>query len=179
MLLVAGAGKQPHLRVIAPDRPRRMQHRCRVVHGEDDGRRMLGVNAAQQLAACGVAVMQAARMRLQLRHQLRIVVDGDIGNALPVQDLGQHAADAKQEIEEAQRKRVRIVIEETSEVYDSFQGTKPIPLPPGNVVYSEGFTDLWNKIVEKEEEDALCENLLKFIQRLFYRINELGIYKRE
>ena len=77
-----------------------------------------------------------------------------------------------QEIEEAQRKRVRIVIEETSEVYDSFQGTRPIPLPPGNVVYSEGFTDLWNKIVEKEEEDALCENLLKFIQRLFYRVNE-------
>jgi len=74
--------------------------------------------------------------------------------------------------EEALRKRVKIVIEETNGIYDPYNGTKPIPLPPGNVVYSEGFTDLWNKIVEKEEEDELCENLLKFIQRLFYRTND-------
>jgi len=79
--------------------------------------------------------------------------------------------------EEALRKRVKIVIEETNGIYDPYNGTKPIPLPPGNVVYSEGFTDLWNKIVEKEEEDELCENLLKFIQRLFYRTNEIEYIK--
>jgi hypothetical protein len=83
-----------------------------------------------------------------------------------------------QQKEEALRKRVRIVIEETNGIHDPFNGTKPIPLPPGNVVYSEGFTDLWNKIVEKDEEDLLCDTFLKFIQRLFYRTREPEYLKK-
>ena len=36
------------------------------------------------------------------------------------------------------------------------QKKRSIPLPPGNVVYSNEFIEVWYKIVEKEEEDELC-----------------------
>jgi hypothetical protein len=73
---------------------------------------------------------------------------------------------------ESQRNRTRLVIEETSGVHDIYSGKKPIPLPPGNVVYSEGFLDAWHKIVTKEEEDELCISLLQFLQKLVNRITE-------
>src|SRR5215469_10517753 len=56
----------------------------------------------------------------------------------------------------AERERVKYVECQTSGVYDVYEGEKPIPLPPGVLVYAEGFADVWNKLVEKEEKDELC-----------------------
>jgi hypothetical protein len=75
--------------------------------------------------------------------------------------------------EEARRKRVRIVIEDASGYHDPYEGKKPTPLPPGNVIFSDGFTEAWNNIVGKEQEEILCNELLRFIQIVFNRIDEL------
>ena len=76
--------------------------------------------------------------------------------------------------EEEHRKRVRLIIEEASGVHDPYEGKKPVPLPPGNIVYEQGFTNAWHKIVGKEEEDELCNSLLKFIARVFDRLLPSG-----
>ena len=73
---------------------------------------------------------------------------------------------------ESQRSRTKLVIEEANGVHDVYNGKKPIPLPPGNVVYSEGFLDAWHKIVTKEEEDELCLCLSQFLQKIVNRITE-------
>jgi hypothetical protein len=75
--------------------------------------------------------------------------------------------------EEARRKRVRIVIEDASGYHDPYEGKKPTPLPPGNVIFSDGFSEAWNNIVGKEQEEILCNELLRFIQIVFNRIDEL------
>lgn len=75
--------------------------------------------------------------------------------------------------EEARRKRVRIVIEDASGYHDPYEGKKPTPLPPGNVVFSDGFTEAWDNIVGKEQEEILCNELLRFIQIVFNRIDDL------
>lgn len=75
--------------------------------------------------------------------------------------------------EEARRKRVRIVIEDASGYHDPYEGKKPTPLPPGNVIFSDGFTEAWDNIVGKEQEEILCNELLRFIQIVFNRIDEL------
>ena len=59
--------------------------------------------------------------------------------------------------EALERPRIKYVVEETSGVHDVYDGKKPIPLPPGNVVYSEGFVDVWHKLVEKEEEESCVQ----------------------
>jgi hypothetical protein len=75
--------------------------------------------------------------------------------------------------EEARRKRVRIVIEDASGYHDPYEGRKPTPLPPGNVIFSDGFTEAWDNIVGKEQEEILCNELLRFTQIVFNRIDEL------
>jgi hypothetical protein len=72
----------------------------------------------------------------------------------------------------AERQRVKYVECQTSGVHDVYEGKKPIPLPPGTVVYSEGFVDVWNKLVEKEERDELCLVLLSFLKKMFTRVHD-------
>jgi hypothetical protein len=78
----------------------------------------------------------------------------------------------KEEEQESQRNRKRIVMEEASGVHDIYEGKKPTPLPPGNVIYSDGFVEAWQTIVEKEEENDLCITLLKFLEKIVNRVNE-------
>ena len=80
---------------------------------------------------------------------------------------------ASRSSEEARRKRVRIVIEDASGYHDPYEGKKPTPLPPGNVKFSDGFTKAWDSIVGNEQEEILCNELLRFIQRVFDRLDEL------
>ena len=73
---------------------------------------------------------------------------------------------------EAQRKRVRIVFEDASGYHDPSEGKKPTPLPPGNVVYANGFEDVWDRLVGQEQEEMLCSVLLQFIQGIFNRTDK-------
>ncbi len=42
---------------------------------------------------------------------------------------------------------------------------------PGNVLYTEGFVDVWHKLVGKEEEEELCIVLLRYIEKILARVN--------
>lgn len=94
-----------------------------------------------------------------------------------------HYSTAEEEAEQnsIQRQRSRFVIEDTKGIYSIYdddeagkmnQKKRSIPLPPGNVVYSNEFIEVWHKIVEKEEEDELCTALLNFLDKTLRRINE-------
>jgi hypothetical protein len=68
---------------------------------------------------------------------------------------------------DSKRNRVKLVVEDAIGLYDSYDGKKPIPLPPRNVIYSDGFLDAWHTIVEKKEEDTLCDdNYLPVFQNM-------------
>jgi hypothetical protein len=80
-----------------------------------------------------------------------------------------------------QRQRSRFVIEDTKGIYSIYdedaagkmnQKKRSISLPPGNVVYSNEFIEVWHKIVGKEEEDELCTALLNFLEKILRRISE-------
>lgn len=73
---------------------------------------------------------------------------------------------------DAKRNRVRLVIEDANGLYDPYDGKKPVPLPPGNVIYSDGFIDLWHTIVEQKEEEKICEELQLFLEKMVHRIAE-------
>ena len=67
---------------------------------------------------------------------------------------------------EAQRSRTNIVIEEANGIFDPYEGKKPVPLPPGNVVYADGFTKIWRNMIGEEEEEELCMDLIRFLKKL-------------
>jgi hypothetical protein len=70
------------------------------------------------------------------------------------------------------RKRVRIVIEEANGVHDKYEGKKPVPLPPGNVVYSPGFIDACHQLITLEDQEDLFSTLIQFVARILNRTNE-------
>jgi hypothetical protein len=73
----------------------------------------------------------------------------------------------------AQRSRTKIVIEDASGIFDPYDGKKPVPLPPGNVVYSDGFTEVWRNIVQEEEEEVICTDLVRFLEKVLNRIAQV------
>jgi len=72
----------------------------------------------------------------------------------------------------AERQRIKYVECQTTGIYDTYEGKKPTPLPPGVLIYSDGFTDFWDKLVEKEEKDELCIVLLSFLKKMFTRVRD-------
>lgn len=80
--------------------------------------------------------------------------------------------------DEALRKRVSIVAEESYGIFDPFKGSKPTPLPPGNVIYAEGFTDVWQKLIEKDEKVDLYDSLSQYVERMLNRIYEYDTAQR-
>jgi hypothetical protein len=72
----------------------------------------------------------------------------------------------------SERYRRKILTEEAKSIYDIHTGKKPVALPPGNVAFSEGFTDIWHKIVQNNEKEKLCMSIINFLQTALYRINE-------
>ena len=80
---------------------------------------------------------------------------------------------------DAKRKGVRIVIENASGYHDPYEGKKPTPLPPGNVTYSDDFTQAWDRIVGNEQEDLLHNSFLQFIERILHRLSEEAFKKED
>lgn len=78
----------------------------------------------------------------------------------------------KSRAHEAFRRRVSIVAEEAYGIFDPFKGLKPTPLPPGNVIYTEGFTEVWRKLVGKDEQEDLYSHLSHYVERMLHRIEE-------
>lgn len=69
------------------------------------------------------------------------------------------------------RKRARLVIEELFGIHDIYKGSKPVPLPPGHTMYSEGFNEDLEKIMLKEEKEEIFTVLLDYIIKILNRSN--------
>ena len=54
----------------------------------------------------------------------------------------------------------------------SMRGKNQSRYPLGNFVYSDGFVDVWDKLVEKDEKDELCIVLLVFLKKMFTRVHD-------
>jgi hypothetical protein len=67
------------------------------------------------------------------------------------------------------RKRARLVIEELFGVHDIYEGNKPVPLPPGHTVYSDGFAETLSKLTLKEEKNELFITLLDYAKKVLSR----------
>lgn len=70
----------------------------------------------------------------------------------------------------ALRKRVSLVVEETSGIFDPYGGSKPTPLPPGNVIYAKGLTSVLQQLVEEDEQEDLHNILSQYAERILTRI---------
>ena len=58
-----------------------------------------------------------------------------------------------------------LLLKRRMEYFDSYEGKKPVPLPPGNVVYADGFTKIWRNMIGEEEEEELCMDLIRFLKK--------------
>jgi len=67
------------------------------------------------------------------------------------------------------RKKARLVIEELFGVHDVYEGNKPVPLPPGHTIYSDGFTETLSKLTLKEEKNELFITLLDYARKVLSR----------
>jgi hypothetical protein len=67
------------------------------------------------------------------------------------------------------RKRARLVIEELFGVHDVYEGNKPVPLPPGHTIYSDGFAETLSKLTLKEEKNDLFITLLDYAKKVLSR----------
>jgi hypothetical protein len=67
------------------------------------------------------------------------------------------------------RKRARLVIEELFGVHDVYEGNKPVPLPPGHTIYSDGFAETLSKLTLKEEKNELFITLLDYAKKVLSR----------
>jgi predicted ArsR family transcriptional regulator len=70
------------------------------------------------------------------------------------------------------RRRQRFYAESANSLVDIYDGKKGVPLPPGNVAYADDFLNAWHKVVERQEEEALCSSLLSFVDKTFRRMKE-------
>lgn len=74
----------------------------------------------------------------------------------------------------SERYRVSYIYEDMSRIYDHIVSEEigdNYTLAPGNTDYSSEFLDVWHQIVEKEEEENICNTLMLFLQTIFSRIN--------
>ncbi|MGD9674228.1 MAG: hypothetical protein AB7U98_12205 [Candidatus Nitrosocosmicus sp.] len=67
------------------------------------------------------------------------------------------------------RNRTRVVIEELFGIYDIYKGNKPVPLPPGHNIYSDGFKEALDKITLDEEKHEMFVSMLKYIKKIYSR----------
>jgi len=68
------------------------------------------------------------------------------------------------------RKHVKLVLEETAGVHDPYNGRKPTPLPPGRILYADGFDDVFKNIFTKDEQEEFNDFLIRYVQRIIDRI---------
>jgi len=72
----------------------------------------------------------------------------------------------------ALRKRVSLVVEEAVGIFDPYGGSKPTPLPPGNVLYAKGLVSVLQQLVEKDEREDLYDILSRYVERILTRIGD-------
>jgi hypothetical protein len=148
-----------HLQVINKESNRKILEALKDAYPD-------GLNAYEIAKATNLPLKTIYAQKAELYREYYINNVGQTSSSLP------RGRPRLTEEQIPERSKKRIVIEEASGVHDIYEGKKPTPLPLGNVVYSDGFVEAWNTIVEKKEENDLCITLLKFLEKIVNRINE-------
>ncbi|MFZ0555823.1 MAG: hypothetical protein WAM26_11075 [Nitrososphaeraceae archaeon] len=160
-----------HLQIINKDSNRRMLEALREAYPEG-----LTVEELSKKAKLPAKTIYAQKAELYREYYIDHLEEGEEQGKVGIRKKSSRgrppAASSQLRAAEALRKRVRMVIEDTSGLHDPYEGKKPTPLPPGNVVYADGFVDAWDTIVGKDEEDHLCKELLYFVHRVLDRITD-------
>jgi hypothetical protein len=150
-----------HLQIMNKDSNRRILEALRDVYPEG-----LSVEELAKQTKLPVKTIYAQKAELYREYYINHFEEGT-----EIKKRGRpHIRDTKESL----RKRVKIVIEEASGIHDAYEGKKPVPLPPGNILYTHGFTDAWHDIVARDEEEELCKILLQFIEKIFNRMDIYG-----
>lgn len=79
-------------------------------------------------------------------------------------------ASAESRTAAALRKRVALVVEDTFGIFDPYAGSKPTPIPPGNVIFAKGLTSALQQLVEEDEQEDLYNILSQYVERMLTRI---------
>jgi hypothetical protein len=148
-----------HLQVINKESNRKILEALKDAYPD-------GLNTYEIAKATNLPLKTIYAQKAELYREYYINNVGRTSSSLP---RGRPKLTEEQSLE---RSKKRIVIEEANGLHDIYEGKKPTPLPPGNVVYSDGFVEAWNTIVEKKEENDLCITLLKFLEKIVNRTNE-------
>lgn len=151
-----------HLQIINKDSNRKILTALRDAYPNG-----LSVEELASKAKLPVKTIYAQKAELYREYYVN---HADEGNQL-VAKRGRPSL-AETRADQALRKRVSIVGEETYGIFDQFKGSKPTPLPPGNVIYTEGFTDVWQKLVGRDEQRDLYSDLSQYVERMLNRIGE-------
>jgi hypothetical protein len=154
-----------HLQVMNKDSNRKILEALKEVYPE-----ALSVEELARKTKLPLKTIYAQKAELYREYHINHLEEKD-EESEQIKKRGRPPIHAPHGRTESLRKRVRLVIEEASGPYDVYGGKKPVPLPPGNVVYADGFTEVWHKLVAKEEEEELCSTLLQFVEKIFNRIN--------
>lgn len=161
-----------HLQIMNKDSNRRILEALRKVY--PDG---LTVEQLAKKTKLPIKTIYAQKAELYREYYINhLELEEQEGEDNPRRGRPSAASRSK---EEDRRKRVRIVIEDASGYHDPYEGKKPTPLPPGNVIFSDAFTEAWDNIVEKEQQESLCNELLRFISRIFNSTDELTSGKED
>jgi hypothetical protein len=149
-----------HLQIINKDSNRKIINALRASYPA-------GLDAYELAKATNLPLKTIYAQKAELYREYYI---NDIEDEDPKPSRGRPTLQTQET--EIQRSRKKIVLEETTGLHDPFKGKKPTPLPPGNVIYTEGFTDAWHTIVDKQEENELCISLIRFLQKTLNKIIE-------
>jgi hypothetical protein len=156
-----------HLQVINKDSNRKILEALRKAY--PDG---LTVEELSKKTRLPVKTIYAQKAELYREYYINHLEEQDGVRKLRGRPSVHASASSSPSMNEVQRKRVRIVLEDTSGFHDPYEGKKPTPLPPGNVVYENGFTDAWDRLVVQDQEEILYRDLLQFIQGIFIRMDQ-------
>jgi hypothetical protein len=70
------------------------------------------------------------------------------------------------------RHRAVMYIENANNLFDTYEGKKGVPLPPGNVEFPVDLKDTLNKFVTKEDEEKIMYPLFDFLEITLRRMTE-------
>ena len=63
-------------------------------------------------------------------------------------------------------------IENANNLFDTYEGKKGVPIPPGNVEFPDELKDAMNKFVTKEDEEKIMHHLFNFLETTLRRVTE-------
>jgi hypothetical protein len=144
-----------HLQVINKDSNRKILNALREAYPVG-----LSVEELSEVTKLPIKTVYAQKAELYREYYI---------NHVEEQKKNQRGRPSKRQDPFIFRKRARLVIEELFGVHDIYEGNKPVPLPPGHTIYTDGFAETLSKLTLKEEKNELFITLLDYARKVLSR----------